>query len=303
MPNNTSGKESIMRDSQPGIWKFIIASVILHMAVVSVGFIDFKISPKKDYRHNSLNVSIVSSAKPEQNSVEKKSKSLEKQVKKDSAVPVINHKKEKPKEEVLEVKKPLISQNKKKLPPAKDEAINKKTLPAKNTAKEKKNIESVKKTISEYKKEVDSSQTVSNQKNLDNVIKDIEKLRQDVLKSDEKNASSDTGSFLAGFSEGAELAEKIDRYRYKISYEVEKKWALPSELIDVGEKLETAIVFSVLPDGSIINIWFDKKSGNEYFDESVYRAVQKANPVSPHPQGIDQKSVDVGLRFTPKGLY
>lgn len=42
--------------------------------------------------------------------------------------------------------------------------------------------------------------------------------------------------------------------------------------------------------------------GNEYFDNSVYNAVKKAEPFPHHPEGIDSKSVFVGLRFTPKGL-
>lgn len=60
---------------------------------------------------------------------------------------------------------------------------------------------------------------------------------------------------------GSEKSDKINIYRYKIAFEVEKKWALPEELINKEDMLETSIVFTVLKNGTIGSIWFDSKSG------------------------------------------
>jgi len=57
-----------------------------------------------------------------------------------------------------------------------------------------------------------------------------------------------------------------------------------------------------MPNGEIKDIWFDKRSGNSYFDESVQKAVMKSNPVRPHPPEVKRPFVDVGLRFTPEGI-
>jgi colicin import membrane protein len=58
----------------------------------------------------------------------------------------------------------------------------------------------------------------------------------------------------------------------------------------------------VMPDGEITDIRFTERSGNAYLDESAYRAIVKANPVSPHPTGIRTPYVTVGVRFTPEGI-
>jgi colicin import membrane protein len=58
----------------------------------------------------------------------------------------------------------------------------------------------------------------------------------------------------------------------------------------------------VMPDGEIRDIWFDKRSGNAYLDESARRAIMKSNPVIPHPEGLSKPFITVGMRFTPEGL-
>ena len=66
--------------------------------------------------------------------------------------------------------------------------------------------------------------------------------------------------------------------------------------------LVAELAFTVMPNGEIKDIWFDKRSGNSYFDESVKKAIMKSNPVRGHPPGVKKPFVDVGLRFTPEGI-
>lgn len=264
-----------LESGSSGFLKYLILVLILHLGFISLGFFGInKSSSAREFIQSSMDVSIIEEkVKPEIKAAEKINTES---VKKTPAR----------KAPVVKSKKPSFSKKKKKI-------VKKRTNKPKKIVK--KNILStreVEKTISKYKEEVSTELAMGE------VANDIKKFKQNLSV---KGKSSKNGVF-SGMDLRAAEAEKIDKYRYKVAHIVERKWALPSELINAEEHLETFIVFNVLPDGTIENIWFDKKSGNNYFDDSVFRAVQKADPVLPHPDDIMEKLVVVGLRFTPKGL-
>jgi len=99
-----------------------------------------------------------------------------------------------------------------------------------------------------------------------------------------------------------EVVEIIDIYRVEIAYQIQKNWAYSQSLAGDGKDLSAEIVFRVMPNGEIRDIWFDKRSGSAYLDESARRAIMKSNPVSPHPEGLSKPFITVGLRFTPEGV-
>ncbi len=101
---------------------------------------------------------------------------------------------------------------------------------------------------------------------------------------------------------GKHALELIDIYRVEIAYQIQKNWAFSESLAGGRTDLVVEMAFAVMPGGEIKDIWFDTRSGNRYLDESAYKAVMKSNPVSPHPPGLSEKVVYVGLRFGPKGL-
>jgi len=103
-------------------------------------------------------------------------------------------------------------------------------------------------------------------------------------------------------TDSRELVEIIDIYRVEIAFQIQKNWAFAQSLAGGGQDLSAEIVFRVMPDGEIRDIWFDKRSGNAYLDESARRAIMKTNPVSPHPEGLSKPFIPVGLRFTPEGV-
>lgn len=120
--------------------------------------------------------------------------------------------------------------------------------------------------------------------------------------SKETDASSRAG-LVGGSSEGIlKELELIDIYRMEIAWRVQKNWAFPDRLAGNGDDLVVELAFTVLPNGEIRDVWFDKRSGNRYLDESAKRAVLKANPVGPFPKGVAKSVITVGLRFTPEGV-
>ena len=94
----------------------------------------------------------------------------------------------------------------------------------------------------------------------------------------------------------------IDIYIAQIAYNIQKKWKSNRNFIENKNTLETLIAFNVMPDGAIKDIWIDKKSGNEYFDETAYEVILTSSSARPHPKEISMPYMTIGLRFTPQGI-
>jgi TonB family protein len=144
----------------------------------------------------------------------------------------------------------------------------------------------------------------------DSVRQAIDRLKKKVAQSEAgaarpgqavKGASGAAGGGVAGPG-GKRALEITDLYKIEVAFQVERHWALSQQLAGDDSRLQTKLVFRVLPSGEITDIRFTQRSGNSHLDESAYRAVVKANPVSPHPAKIRVPYVTVGLRFTPEGL-
>jgi len=101
---------------------------------------------------------------------------------------------------------------------------------------------------------------------------------------------------------GIKVLEKINSYRLEIALKVQKNWAFSGQMAGGRNRLVAELAFMVMPNGEIKDIWFDKRSGNSYLDESANRAIMKTNPVDPHPPGVLEPFIIVGLRFTPEGV-
>ncbi|MDY0131457.1 MAG: TonB family protein [Desulforegulaceae bacterium] len=306
------------RPNEPGLFVFVIFSIVFHCLIFSMGLINLKFGKSDfDYQKNSLNVSVVYSSeaefdKKEVAPVKASGKNLDIEPAKVDKIPEIEDIEPAKVDKIPEIediepvkadkipeiedKKPVFSGAKKKLPKKEVKEV---------IASQKKNLEKNKdlaknkltKEIAQLKKEIEKSDTDST----DKVLEDIKSFKK-AISSQNQGKDQKSDSMFSDLEKGAEKSEKIDIYRYRIAYEVERQWALPNDFFNADGVLETSIVFTVLPDGKIQNIWFDRKSGNEYLDNSVYRAVKKAEPLPPHPEGLEEKSVMVGLRFTPEGL-
>ncbi len=137
----------------------------------------------------------------------------------------------------------------------------------------------------------------------------IKKLREKVAKEGRPGPASGTtvksgktgtsGVFGRGTRKEIEL---IDLYRLEIAYSINKNWAYAEQLSGSGKKLMASIAFKVMPDGSIVDIFFTDRSGNQYLDDSAFKAIKKSSPVKPHPDKLSRPYVEMGLRFTPEGV-
>jgi colicin import membrane protein len=163
-----------------------------------------------------------------------------------------------------------------------------------------------KKVIKNALKRVEKKVGSSPPKPLEDTLK---KLREKVAKEGRPGPSGDSPkqgdqvgkSSVYGRGSKREI-ELIDLYRVEIAYTIQKNWAFAEQLSGGGKRTMVSIVFKVMPDGSITDVFFTDRSGNQYLDDSAYRAIVKSSPVKPHPDKLSLPYVEMGLRFTPEGV-
>lgn len=101
---------------------------------------------------------------------------------------------------------------------------------------------------------------------------------------------------------GLQAMQAIDFYRSLIGMTIEKNWFFSEHLTGGRKDLMTVLVIKVLPNGEIVDIWYERRSGNANFDDVAFKAVKKSNPLPPLPKEYTRPYYEVGLVFTPAGL-
>ncbi len=163
--------------------------------------------------------------------------------------------------------------------------------------------------IKNIEKKVDESRSAT-------VVRAIDRLRNQVENSDNiKTAGVPGGSIKSsapaggpgGFGTGTVggtggAVGAIDIYKAEIYYRIQQNWAYSEQLGGSNSEMMAVLVIKIMPGGEISDIWFERKSGNRFLDESAYRAVQKSNPLPPIPQEYNRTYYEVGLRFGTGGL-
>ncbi len=160
--------------------------------------------------------------------------------------------------------------------------------------------------VTKVKKKVEKTET-------DSVSQALDRLKKKVEQTESSRAQTgSTGQAAVGAGKGSVTGvtgtggqrrlELIDLYKIEVAFQVERNWAFSQQLAGKSETLQVSLVFRVMPGGEIADIRFTERSGNSYLDESAYRAIVKASPVSPHPAGIRIPYVTMGVRFTPEGI-
>jgi len=158
----------------------------------------------------------------------------------------------------------------------------------------------VKSAINRIEKDVEKSRP-------DQVEKAIARLKDQVEKAGPPNLSKpqDTkGSGPPGGNAtgGKKDLELMDIYMIEIQYRIQKNWSFNEQLAGGQTDLEAWPAIKIMPNGEIKDIWFDKRSGNSYFDEQAKKAILKSNPLPPLPKGYWRPYFDIGFHFTTTGL-
>ena len=112
-----------------------------------------------------------------------------------------------------------------------------------------------------------------------------------------KRVASTAGAYHPTTSRGhSEMTMKMKVYYSVVWSMIKQKWALPEGILP-SDNIEAIIEAKILRNGSVSNLSFEKNSGNRYFDESAIKAIKKAGPFPPLPEWLDEKYIDLGIRF------
>lgn len=91
-------------------------------------------------------------------------------------------------------------------------------------------------------------------------------------------------------------------YYAAVAVRIQENWILP-DLQSWQENLLARVVLKVQRDGKVIDMVFEEKSANAYFDQFVMKAVRDASPLPPFPEEMNEAELEIGLVFRPRGLF
>jgi len=94
----------------------------------------------------------------------------------------------------------------------------------------------------------------------------------------------------------SEINLKMRVYYSVVWSMIKEQWALPKSILP-DDNLEAIVETNILRNGTVSNLTFEKRFGNRYFDESVIKAIKKADPFPPLPEWLDKRYITLGVRF------
>ena len=278
-------------DGQMALLVPVTLSFVCHLLFLVIFVITPSLRVERPPARSVINVSMVSfkkTAQPtaKQPAVTKKTPTVKKspQVKPAQKPPV---KKKTPAKAIKAAPKPKTSLKKKTFKSTQVVKRAIQELEAKVAAQPDQKPEPLQSALDRLRKEVDQTQARS---------------AKDAADSTQPSGASAVGKRAIGDEGGKKTAELIDLYRLEVAFQIQKNWAFNEQLAGGDGSLVAAIVFKVMPDGEIRDIFFTDRSGNAYLDDQAYKAIVKSNPVDGHPSGLVQPYVQMGVRFTPQGL-
>ena len=114
-------------------------------------------------------------------------------------------------------------------------------------------------------------------------------------------ASSGSGSGAGGGRYGSG-GGAFDPYMAKIAGIIQNNWEFSSRMLRSTTGMEVYVSLLILPDGSVSQIHYERKSSSEYLNNSVKVALAKSIPFPAPPKEGGSKGISVGFVFTPEGI-
>jgi len=104
---------------------------------------------------------------------------------------------------------------------------------------------------------------------------------------------------ISATKSSAEVESKLNQYYSVIWAKIKKAWTIPEHLLKERVDLETVIILIIGSDGKVKRTWFEKKSGDDLYDQMAMRAIIKAEPLPPIPKELGEETLEIGIRFLP----
>jgi colicin import membrane protein len=113
---------------------------------------------------------------------------------------------------------------------------------------------------------------------------------------------SGSGSGAGGGRYGSGGGGAFDPYKAKIASIIQNNWSFSSQMLRSATGMEVYVSLLIMPDGSVSQIRYDRKSSSEYLNNSVRMALSKSVPFPALPREYGTKGIWVGFVFTPEGI-
>ena len=149
--------------------------------------------------------------------------------------------------------------------------------------------------ITVSKKEAESS---SDEKKQASAKEGPQKPRESAGGEEQKTGSEAENAASAGGGGGGATNLRVSLYYQAIWNKIQQAWVLPPYDKKNGRP-EAIAVITISRDGKILGMEFEKKSGDENLDNSVIRAIKKADPLPPFPPDLKESVLEIGIRFIP----
>lgn len=187
---------------------------------------------------------------------------------------------------------PAKAQEKPLPAPPKPKVEEKIPIPDVKKEKEKKAPETAKKTAPV--KEKPAAKDYSN--------KDIQSAIENLKKKMSAKEGEKAGQEQQAIAGRGTISNRIMEIRYKTYYGtiweiIRDAWIIPQG-IPIEDGMETILGIVIEKQGRITDITIEKSSGNQAFDDSAIRAIEKSSPLPPIPG--EEENLPVGIRFTPE---
>jgi colicin import membrane protein len=176
--------------------------------------------------------------------------------------------------------------------------------------------QSLDKALEKIKKKIDQEKSIERSfHQLENKVKNQETLGQALARLERKQAKAEkTGGSAAGRGEGGNgiitsavqpgsggVGMQFQIYHAALRSRIKKNWFLPEGLLKKTD-ISADILVRLSQDGRIEETRFERKSGNETFDQEVVRTLKKSEPLPPLPEGYPRSSYEVVLTFHSRDL-
>ncbi len=148
------------------------------------------------------------------------------------------------------------------------------------------------KAIANIKKRA-GSQNAENADHLEKAIAAIGK------KAGATGGSSSAGASGGGTSTGGSPALRI--YQMEVEILIKSNWAFPDAQTN-RKDIEAIVLLKVKNDGTVLDTDFIKPSGNDIFDQTVLKAIEKSKPLPPLPEGHNKRNEELEINFNLRDL-
>jgi len=187
------------------------------------------------------------------------------------------------------------------LPPIKEEEKQKPITKPKKDDMVEKVKKPDKKVIKTEEKKVDLKKLQEDLEELRKKVK-LDEIRKRVAhrEKEEKKPPVSSPAPVVSSSKPSSISESIVNQYYSLIWtKIKEAWTIPKNVLEERVDLETVIVVIIEKDGRIKKYWFEKKSGNDLYDQTAVRAIKKAEPLPPLPNELGEETLEVGIRFSP----